>query len=483
MSASLALRIARLPEEERDRYLEESGVTAEALLEDWRFWARPEQLAPDGDWLIWFIKAGRRFGKTRAASEFIVESLRQLMPLVPGGEVQVGLISSKLEAVRLIMVEGESGLSKTLPRSMWRDDSWDRTFNRGPCELRLAGGAFVKGYSAERPRDLRGPSFHRIWIDEPATLKDAHLGLEEDTTFSNALLALSAPPDPRMIVTGTPKNNRLIHQLLDDPTVPVTSGSTFDNLAHLAPKYFRSTVERYRGTRLGQQELYGDLLEDLGQIFQRGWFLDNIVTEMPEGRWSRIRFWDLASTEPWDGNKDPDWTVGAKVAVESPVPIELENGATFLLPGRIVIEHIARFRKRPGPRNETIRRVTAEDGLPRVGIEQEAGQSGPEAIRDLTAFLKGIARVIPWPQSKSKVTRSAVLAGPAEQGRVYLLRSGWDIDSFLDEADEFPTGVHDDIVDAICSAIAVLTPDPKKKDAAPAVSGRKHMDKGSVSRR
>lgn len=479
MSASLALRYAELPVEERDAYREQAGVTEADLLDDWRFWARPEQIAPPGDWLIWFIKAGRRFGKTRAAAEWIRESIASLTPRVPGGEVQIGLVGAKLEAVRLIMVEGESGLSKILPRSWWKNDSWEDTWNRGPCELHLSTGAFLKGYSAEKPRDLRGPSFHRIWIDEPATLKDAHLGLQEDTTVSNALLALSAPPDPQAIITGTPKNNKLIHELLDDPSIARTFGSTFDNLAHLAPKYFTSTVERYRGTRLGQQELYGELLEDLGQIFQRGWF--DILPALPPGDWlPPLRAWDLASTEPWEGNQDPDWTVGAKVRIERPAPVVLDNGESFLRPGRIAIEHVARFRKRTGPRNEEILRITADDGIPRVGIEQEPGRGGPDTIRDLTAYLKGVARVIPWPQSKDKETRSSVLSGPAEQGRVVLIRSGWDIESFLDEADEFPNGAHDDIVDAICTNIAIQTPDPKKKDAAPAVSGKQFMDKGAV---
>lgn len=480
MSTSLALRYAQLPDTDRDAFRAQAGVSEADLLDDWRFWARPEQLPPPGDWMIWFLQAGRRFGKTRAASEWIVEGLRELTPLVPGGQVQVGLVGTKLEAVRLIMVEGESGLSKTLPRSMWKDDSWERTWNRGPCELHLSTGAFLKGYSAERPRDLRGPSFHRIWVDEPATLKDAHLGLTEDTTFSNALLALSAPPDPRMIVTGTPKNNRLIHQLLDDPTIPVSRGSTFDNLAHLAPKYFSSTVARYRGTRLGQQELYGELLEDLGQVFQRGWF--DIVPALPVSAWTRLRFWDLASTEPWEGNQDPDWTVGALVAVEHPEPVKLEDGTVFLRPRRIAIEHIARFRKRAGPRNEEILKISNADGIPRVGIEQEPGRGGPDTIRDLTAYLHGVARVIPWPQSVDKLTRSEILSGPAEQGRVLLVRSGWDIDAFLDEADEFPNGAHDDIVDAICSAIAVQTP-TGSEIPPPAVSGKKFMDKGSVSLR
>lgn len=92
MSASLAHRYGRLSTEDREAYREQAEVSYDALLDDWRFWARPEQLAPPGDWLIWFVQAGRRFGKTRCASEWIRERIedqppwRTPMPGQPLGE-------------------------------------------------------------------------------------------------------------------------------------------------------------------------------------------------------------------------------------------------------------------------------------------------------------------------------------------------------------------------------------------------------------
>src|SRR5260370_36656329 len=38
---------------------------ARALLYEWAFWARPNQLPPNGEWRVWLVVAGRGFGKTR----------------------------------------------------------------------------------------------------------------------------------------------------------------------------------------------------------------------------------------------------------------------------------------------------------------------------------------------------------------------------------------------------------------------------------
>ena len=43
----------------------------EELKYSWKFWARPEQLPPSGDWRTWLIMAGRGFGKTRTGAEVV----------------------------------------------------------------------------------------------------------------------------------------------------------------------------------------------------------------------------------------------------------------------------------------------------------------------------------------------------------------------------------------------------------------------------
>lgn len=475
-------RVDRLREMTSEQAALEIGSMSPALKRafldrDWSVVGRPEQFAPPGDWLVWFVRGGRGAGKGRTGAETLRTWIGEAARRHP--ETSWGLVSPRLEDVRLTQVEGEAGLARVIPRSWWRGDSWDRSWNRGVCELHLNNGAFIKGYSSEKPGNIRGPNFHGVWIDEPGTFRDAHRGADEDTTWTNALFALRAGSDPRMIVTGTPRNNRLIKGIRAESFVHETVMTTFDNLHNLAPAFRETIVARYLGTRLGRQELLAEILEDVGQILQRGWF--EVVPTLPPGSWNHLRFWDLASTEPHDTNHDPDWTVGALLAMETPEPVQLESGQLYQRPGRIAIQHIARFRKRAGPRNEAILRICTDDNIPRVGIEQEPGRGGVDTIADLTAYLRGVAHVLPWPQGDkgAKLTRiSENLAGPAEQGRVLMVRDTWSrygdpeieasmLDA-LDEFDEIPHGAHDDIADSVSSGIAMLT---KPGDGAPAVSG------------
>jgi phage terminase large subunit-like protein len=39
--------------------------------------------------------------------------------------------------------------------------------------------------------------------------------------------------------------------------VSITTGSTYDNVAHLSPEFLKKVRELYEGTRLGRQELQG----------------------------------------------------------------------------------------------------------------------------------------------------------------------------------------------------------------------------------
>jgi predicted phage terminase large subunit-like protein len=52
----------------------------------------------------------------------------------------------------------------------------------------------------------------------------------------------------------------------------ISRGSTFDNAANLAPTFLTAIASRYEGTRLGRQELYAELLEDIpGALWRRDW--------------------------------------------------------------------------------------------------------------------------------------------------------------------------------------------------------------------
>jgi len=449
MSSSPALKVAQLPADKKKQLLEE--LTEEerlALDEYWPFWARSEQLPPEGPWSVWLFMAGRGAGKTRAGAEWVKD--RCLTLDVPGGVPRGALVAPTLENVRLVMVEGESGLLRVLPPSLLVNGSVEDSWNRVACELTLSNGAKMKGFSAEKAARLRGPQHHFVWLDEPAEFRDAHLGLKEDTTFAMALIGCRLPPDPRLMATGTPKNVRLIHDLLGDPGTVVTRGTTYDNLINLGKEYQARILERYEGTRLGRQELMAELLTDAGAVFSREWF--PITKERLQGpNVKTIRAWDLAATEPSDANPDPDWTAGALVAWD---PTRTVEGSD--VPGVLQIQDVTRWRLGPGATQDRIIRYAKLDGLPRILMEREPGSAGKSMVAAYSRALSGLARMEGVAPTGDKQTRAEVWSLLAEQKRVTLLEGVW-VPDFLEELEEFPLGAHDDQVDAISTAAGWLT--------------------------
>lgn len=436
--------LALMTDDEREAYLDTLSDLELRLIadRDWSMLARPEQLEPVGDWLAWFIKAGRGFGKTRSGGEWTMDRIKRLEAQGIDG-VRWCLVAPTFGDVRDTMVEGESGLSKIIPPSMLLGGSWERSWNRSLAEINLENGHKIKGFSSEKPDRLRGPQHHGAWVDEPAYLKDASQGTADDTTWSNLLLGLRLPPDPRVVITGTPKRNALVTELCADPTIVVVNGSTYDNLANLSSQFKQRVVARYAGTRLGRQELNAELLEGIGEKFQWGWF--NIADELPWRPTKTIRYWDLAATEPHEGNQDPDWTAGAKVAMN-------EQTRQYAL------LHIVRFRLNPGARNLKMRQVAEADGPDvNVYVEQGRGSDGKAVVAAIAKDLDGAARVRGDLVTGQKEDRADLAAGAAEQGRFWIVSGGtWDLTDFKDESEEFPNGRHDDMVDAVSGAMKML---------------------------
>lgn len=234
--------------------------TEVAVAGSWRDLARPAQLAPGTpgsasprtDWLVWLLTGGRGGGKTRAGAEWAAE----MGEAFPGS--RIALVAPTFADGRDTQVEGESGLLAALEGE---DSRRVARWNRSQGLLVLRNGTRYQIYSAEKPRKLRGPQHGLAWCDELPEFADANLPPEQDSTWSNLLFGLRLGPHPRIVVTCTPKPVRQLKALIDDPTTVVTRGTTWENLDNLSPVYRSTVVARYEGTRLGQQELEGELLE------------------------------------------------------------------------------------------------------------------------------------------------------------------------------------------------------------------------------
>lgn len=236
-----------------------------ALLYDWHAWARPSQLPPVGDWLIWLVLAGRGFGKTRTGAEFVRAEVEE------GRARRIALVAPTAADARDTMVEGESGiLAISTP---WCRPKYEPSKRR----LTWPNGAKATLFSAEEPERLRGPQHDLAWSDELAAwerLRDAWDMLQ---------FGLRLGRRPRQIVTTTPKPVSVLKEILARPDVAVTRGGTRENAVNLAPDFLAGIVSRYEGTRLGRQELDGEILEDVpGALWAREQLDRDRVGEVPE---------------------------------------------------------------------------------------------------------------------------------------------------------------------------------------------------------
>ena len=263
MSASLAASLASLPEKDRQATLDGLSNSEIAALEyDWRFWARPNQLPPLGSWTYWLLLAGRGFGKTRCGAEWVRET-KEIC-------ARIALVAPTAADVRDVMVEGESGILACSP-------PWDRPLYE-PSKRRLTwqNGAMATTYSADEPERLRGPQHAAAWCDELAAWR-------YPDAFDQLMFGLRLGADPRCVITTTPKPIKLVRDLLTNPRCIPTRGSTFDNRANLAPAFLSSIVRKYENTRLGRQELFAEMLEDVpGALWQRGVIDDTRVALKPD---------------------------------------------------------------------------------------------------------------------------------------------------------------------------------------------------------
>jgi len=242
---SLAESIALLPGSERQKILSDISDDELPKLEyDWKFWARPNQLAPKGDWQYWLLLAGRGYGKTKTGAEWIRERVEST------NARRIALVAPTAADARDTMVEGESGILSVCP-------PWNRPVYE-PSKRRLTwpNGAIALLFSAEEPDRLRGPQHDTAWCDEIAAWK------YPDRTWDMLQFGLRLGDDPRAAITTTPRPIPLVKALLNDPNTHVTRGSTYENLSNLAPAFIEVIISRYEGTRLGRQELNAEILDD-----------------------------------------------------------------------------------------------------------------------------------------------------------------------------------------------------------------------------
>ncbi len=285
VNASLAELLAETPEEEQRSFLAEllEAGGEDALIQfenSWLVHGRPAQQQPnfcadpkcgcEGSWNVWLILSGRAWGKTRTGAE----TCHQWASDYPGCRILI--IAPTAGDLRRVTAEGESGLVGT--EKPWNPCKYEPTLT----QIRWENGSIGYTISADEPDRIRGVNAHFAWCDETAAWKKAQ------EVWDMMRLALRLPPRPtwgegyrpRVIVTTTPRPTELIRRLAGGrgfrkgSRTHVTTGSSYDNRSNLSEDFFESIISDLEGTRLGDQELWGKILDDVPGAMWRSSIID-----------------------------------------------------------------------------------------------------------------------------------------------------------------------------------------------------------------
>lgn len=298
--------------------------------------------------------------------------------------------------------------------------------NRAEMTITLKGGHEIIFRSAEDPNKLRGPSASWAWIDEAAMCP------EETWPILLGVLRQGGQMGSCWLTT-TPKGfnwvyQRFVEQANDDTALyrVATRANPFTDDA------FKRALASQYATEFARQELEGEFITLGAGLVHRDWF--EALERPPDGlKWSR--YWDLAASS----KASSDYTASVRAAQR--------DGVLYL--------H-APIRDRwewPEARRVILQTMTGEPDTQTVGVEAVAFQlaavqelqRAPEALR---TAVRGIT------VDRDKMSRALPWIAKAEAGLVKLCGPGWS--AFLDEAVNFPEGTHDDLVDAVSGAVAMV---------------------------
>jgi phage terminase large subunit-like protein len=390
----------------------------------WQFFSHPHQRPPEfaqggAPWTTWLILGGRGAGKTRAGAEWVRAQAR-----VAGA--RIALVGETLHDAREVMVEGVSGLLG-VHEDRARPE-WIPTRGR----LEWPSGAVAECFSAEDPDSLRGPQFSAAWCDELAKWRHA------EATFDMLQFGLRLGTRPRQVITTTPRPIRLLKKIMADPATALTRAGTAANAYHLSPAFLKTIVARYRGTRLGRQEIDGEVIE-----------------ERPDALWSR------ASLEACRLTAAPACS-RIVVAVDPPASATRQSAACGLIAAGlggdfiyVLADETARGLSPAGWARKAIalwRRYEADCLIVEVN---QGGDMVRQVIRDEDASVP----VTPVRAHRGKYLRAEPVAALYEQGRVKHCGGFSELEDEMCDfgPDGLSSGRSPDRLDALVWAVTALT--------------------------
>lgn len=293
MTMSLKEYLASLPPNQAEDILGQCTDTEllDMAKDEWWYTSRPEQIAPEGDWGLWLILAGRGFGKSRCVYEWLVQRCVDFPVDLSGEPTSHLVVAPSIADCENVSIEGESGILPILRR---RGIEFHYVKSPRPKIILKEHGTKIFFVGADKGDAGRGYNLASLVMDELVKFP-----APRDLWFQALLPALRAniPGDrPRAACATTPKPLPILKEWSKEAAgllppedqkksigIKVTRGSTFDNAANLNEQSLNGFRRAYAGTSMGKQELEGILLDSLdGPLFSYTWIDDNRLTGLPE---------------------------------------------------------------------------------------------------------------------------------------------------------------------------------------------------------
>ncbi len=216
----------------------------------WPIWARDAQLPTQSDWTNWMLMGGRGAGKTRSGAEWVRALATGDRAFVRKPVGRIALVGETYGDAREVMVEGESGILAVHP--MRTRPNWISSRRR----IEWDNGAIAQLYSSDDPDALRGPQFGAAWSDELGKWRNV------EETWNMLQFGLRLGEFPRQMITTTPRPIALLKKIIADDRTVLSRMSTQENAHALAQGFLERIVGTYANTRLGRQELEGEIIDD-----------------------------------------------------------------------------------------------------------------------------------------------------------------------------------------------------------------------------
>jgi predicted phage terminase large subunit-like protein len=418
---------------------QDSERIAQIARVDWVTKAHPYQIPPplENDWTVWLMLAGRGAGKSHAGSH----ALWWWCWTHPNSRGLV--LAPTSNDIKFTCFEGVSGLIANIPPKLVAK------YNKQDHEIMLVNGSSIRGISADSYERLRGPQFHFAWCDELAAfqyLQDA---------WDMMMFGLRLGEQPRVVVTTTPKPKDLVIDLVgrEGIDVVVDRASTYANMANLAPS-FKQQLEQYKGTKLYQQEVLGELvdLED-GKVVSRSMFkMWSQGKPFPKFEYI-IQSYDCAFSEKTYNDPTASLSWGVFKPEDGPMSVMLidawQDHLSFPdLKPKVLEEYRSVYGE--GKDAKRVDLILVEDKAAGISLIQELQRAGLP-VRSYN------------PGKADKMQRLQIVAAIIASGRVWLPESSerkgyvsnW-AEGFLSQICAFPDSTHDDYVDACSQALRML---------------------------